>query len=126
MSETLINIGGFYHILLVVFHLAFWRIFNWKEDLVSLSILNRAIMPVLNISLTLVFAIFAYISFSHTDELLTTPLGNSLLIGIAIFWFARAVQQIIFFKLKHWGSWAFMFFFALGGLLYGVPVVYTI
>ena len=123
MNEALIKLGGFYNILLIIFHVMFWRIFNWREDLKTLSFLNKSTMQVLNISITLVFAIFSYISFVHTNELLNTDLGNTLLALIAIFWFARSAQQVIFYKLKHWGSWAFMLFFALGGVLYGVPVI---
>jgi len=125
MNETLIKLAGFYNILLIIFHMMFWRIFNWREDLKTLSFLNKSIMQVLNISLTLVFVLFSYISFVHTNELLNTSLGNALLSLIAIFWFARAAQQVIFFKLNHWGSWAFMLFFILGGILYGVPVVFS-
>ena len=125
MNETLIKIGGFYNILLIIFHVMFWQIFNWRNDLKTLTFLNRSTMQVLNISLTLVFVIFGYISFFHTNELLNTPLGNTLLALISIFWFARATQQVIFYKLKHWGSWAFMVFFTIGGVLYGVPVVYS-
>jgi len=125
MNETLIKLAGFYNILLIMFHIMFWCIFNWREDLKTLSFLNKSIMQVLNISLILVFVLFSYISFVHTNELLNTSLGNTLLSLIAIFWFARAAQQVIFFKLKHWGSWAFMFFFILGGILYGVPVAFS-
>lgn len=121
MYEKLITIGGVYNILLVVFHLMFWRIFNWHKDLRSLSFINRATMQVLNISLTFIFIIFSYISFAHTKELLNTPLGNSLLVSITILWIARAVQQVVFFKLKHWVSWGFTVFFLFGALLYGIP-----
>jgi uncharacterized paraquat-inducible protein A len=95
--ETLIKAGGLYNIILVVFHLLFWRIFNWEQDLRSLSSLNRSVMPVVNLSLTFVFVIFAYISLVHSTELLTSPLGNSLLVFIALFWLARSLLQIIFF-----------------------------
>ncbi len=125
MNEILIKIGGFYNILLIVFHVLFWRIFNWQEDLKTLTFLNRCTMQVLNISITLVFVIFSYISFAHTNELLHTPLGNILLALISIFWFARAAQQVIFYKLKHWISWVFMLFFSLGGVLYGIPFIYS-
>ena len=125
MNETLIKAGGFYNILLVIFHMMFWRVFNWREDLKALSFLNGSTMQVLNISLTLVFVLFAYISFVHTYELLNTSLGNTLLSLISIFWFARAAQQPVFYKLKHWASWVFMIFFILGGVLYGVPAVFS-
>ena len=126
MMETLIKIGGMYNIILVVFHLLFWRIFNWKEDLRSLSFLNRAIMQVVNLSLTFVFVIFAYISLIHSEELLITSLGRSLLVFIALFWFARSAMQVVFFKLKNWRSIAFLFFFLVGGVLYGIPAAYVI
>ena len=124
--ELLIKAGGIYNFVLVIFHLLFRRIFNWDEDLRSLSFLNRAIMQVLNLSLTLVFVIFGYISLVHPKELLTSPLGQSLLITMAVFWFARAVQQPLFFGMKHWGSVAFMLFFLTGAVLYGLPAIYAI
>lgn len=121
--ESLIKIGGIYNIVLVVFHLLFWRIFKWKEDLRSLSFLNRAIMQVVNLSLTIVFVIFAYISLVHTNELLSTSLGKSLLSFMALFWVARSAMQVIFFKLNHWGSIAFLVYFLAGSLLYGIPAI---
>lgn len=122
-QEALIRAGGLYTTGFVVFHLLFWRLFNWKQDLRSLSFLNRAIMQVVNLSLTFAFVIFAWISLAHTNELLTTPLGRSLLVRIALFWLARAIEQVIFFRLRHWGSWAFLVIFLAGAALYGIPAV---
>lgn len=122
--ELLIKLGGIYNIVLVIFHLLFWRIFNWKEDLRSLSFLNRAIMQVLNLSLTFAFVIFSYISLVHTKELISTSLGQSLLGLIALFWLARSVEQVVFFKLKNWRSIAFLGFFLVGTVLYAVPAIY--
>ena len=119
--ETLIRIGGIYNIGLILFHLSFWRIFNWNEELGRVSFLNRAVMQVLNISLMFAFAIFAYISLMHAGELLNSPLGNSLLVLMALFWLARSGQQIVFYKLKHWLSWLFLLLFMTGVLLYAIP-----
>jgi len=83
--------------------------------------LNRAIMQVLNLSLTFVFVIFGYVSLVHTCELVETPLGRSLLAVIALFWLWRASQQPLFFGLRHWGSVAFLLLFLLGSVLYAVP-----
>ncbi len=124
--ELLIKLGGIYNIILVVFHLLFWRIFNWKEDLRSLTLLNKSTMQVVNLSLTIVFVIFAYISLAHTNELLATPLGESLLSGMALLWLARSAMQVIFYKLEHWISVAFLFYFLAGALLYGTPAIYAI
>jgi hypothetical protein len=119
--ETLIRIGGIYNIGLILFHLSFWRIFNWNEELDRVSFLNRAVMQVLNISLMFAFAIFAYISLVYTSELMNSPLGNSLLVLMALFWLARSVQQLVFYKLKHWLSWLFLLLFMTGCLLYAIP-----
>lgn len=121
--EALIIAGGFYNIGLIVFHSLFWHIFNWEHDLKQVSYLNRATMQVLNISLGFAFFIFSYISFAHTTELLTTALGQSLLVLMALFWLARAIQQIIFYKLRHWASWAFLLLFLFGSLLYAIPAI---
>lgn len=123
--ETLIKAGGIYNVILVLFHLLFWRIFNWEQDLRTLSFLNRAIMQVVNLSLTFVFIIFAYISIIHSNELLSTPLGKSLLVLMALFWLTRSIMQIIFFKLSHWGSVMFLLVFLAGSLLYGIPAIYA-
>jgi hypothetical protein len=120
--ETLIKVGGYYNIILVIFHLLFWHIFDWNKELRSLSPVNRSIMPVINLSLTFVFVIFAYLSLRHTEEILNSPLGNSLLLFMALFWLARSLMQITFFKLRHWLSFVFLGYFLIGTLLYGIPV----
>jgi hypothetical protein len=123
--DTLIKTGGFYCIALIIFHLLFWKIFNWREELPRLNRLNRATLQVLNLSITFVFLLFAYLSLVHTNELLTTPLGRSLCGLIAAFWLFRAAQQIVFYQLKHWVSWSFLGLFLLGAALYGMPVFYV-
>jgi hypothetical protein len=124
--DLLIKAGGYYTIGLIVFHLLFWRIFHWEQELKQVSFLNRAIMQVLNISLIFAFILFSYISLAHTSELLTSSLGQSLLVLMALFWLARTIQQIVYFKLQHWASWAFLLLFFSGALLYGIPAYYVI
>jgi len=123
--DALIKAGGIYSFGFVIFHLMFWRIFNWGEDLRSLSFLNRAIMQVLNVSLIFAFVIFGYISLLHTNELMESSLGHSLLVLTALFWLFRAIEQIVFFKLKHWGSVMFLLVFLSGAVLYGIPAAYA-
>jgi len=123
MKEALILTGRVYTVVLIIFHVFFWRIFRWPETLMSLNSVNRATMQVLNISITFIFFIFAYISFTHTDELLNTALGRTMLVLISMLWLFRAVLQIIFYKWKHKASVALALYFLLGAFLYGLPVV---
>jgi len=80
-------------------------------------------MPILNLCITFVFLIFAYISVMHTNELLTTPLGKSLLILIALFWFARAIEQIVYFGISNKVSLAFFIIFITGTVIYALPLI---
>lgn len=123
MKEILIITGGAYTVGLIIFHVLFWRIFKWSETLQSLNDVNKSTMQVLNISITFIFGIFAYISFVHTNELINTRLGNALLILLSCLWIFRAVQQVIFYKLKHKASVGLALYFLVGAFLYGAPAI---
>ena len=101
---ALIEYGGYFNIALVVFHLLFWRLFNWPETLQPLSSLNRSIMQVMNLVLIFIFAMFAYLSLVHTWELYYTTLGRAVLLSVAVIFLLRALLQVIFFQLKHVAS----------------------
>lgn len=114
----MLYIGGLYHLAFFFFHLAFWKLFDWKNDLQSLSEINRAVIQILNLRLMWIFLVFAYVSFFHADDLLTTTLGKTILVGIIFFWLIRAVEQIIFFGLGKKVSIAFFIAFLLGAGFY--------
>ena len=122
-NENILLIGGIYHIGFVVFHILFWKIFNWDVSLRKLNSIDKSTFQVLNISLTLVFVIFAYISINFSNELVSTNLGKSLLLLISLFWFARAIQQIYFYRLKNRLSLLMFVICILGGLLYIYPIL---
>lgn len=122
--KTLIYIGGFYHLAFFVFHLSFWKLFDWRNDLQSLSEINRAVIQILNLRLMWIFLVFAYISFFHADELLSTSIGKTILVGIIFFWLVRATEQIIFFGLKRKISVALFAAFLLGASFYLSPFVF--
>lgn len=123
MKEALIIVGGIFTLALIVFHLLFWRIFKWPGTLRSLNNVNKATMQVLNISITFIFFIIAYISFAHTNELLSTQLGKTLLVLISGLWLFRAIQQVVFYKLKQKASVGLTVYFLIGAILYGIPVI---
>jgi len=125
MLRHLIIAGGFFHLGFAAFHLLFWRVFRWKEELRRLGPINRGVMQVLNLCLTFVFLIFAYLSLFLPDEMLTTPVGRPLLAWIAVFWLLRAFQQLIFFSRRQWASWALFALLLVGAGLYGIPFALT-
>ena len=123
--KSLISIGGFLWLGFFVFHILFWKLFDWKNDLENLTPVNKATIQVLNLCLMLVMLLFAYVSLIHTEELLTTSLGKSILIGIVLFGVFRSIEQVIFFDLSHIRSKAVLFVALLGTTIYLVPLVST-
>jgi hypothetical protein len=118
--RTLIQIGGVLWVISFIFHVLFWKIFDWRRDLESVKPVNKGIIQVLNLCLMLCFLIFAYISLVQTDELLSSSLGTSLIAGMALFGVFRVVEQFVFFDLRLFRSKLVL----LGALLIGI--VYTI
>jgi hypothetical protein len=120
--RTLIQIGGVLWVICFIFHVFFWRLFDWKNDLESVKKVNKGIMQVLNLCLMLCFLIFAYISLVQTDELLSSSLGQSLIVGMALFGFFRVVEQFIFFDLRLFRSKIVLFGALLIGIVYTIPL----
>ena len=123
MMEIIVQIGAIYLILLVVFHLFFWKLFRWETQLQKVSSINRGVMQVLNISITLIFVGFAFILLKHTGEILTTGIGNSFLGVLMVLLILRAAQQIVFFKMNYYISQALFAYFVLGAILFGIPLM---
>ena len=121
MGNILLSIGGFYCIAFFIFHLSFWKLFRWKTDLQRITPINRAIIQVLNLRLTYVFLFVGIMLFLFQVELLETKLGKFFLIAMSIFWFMRAIEQIIFFSRKKMVSWMMFVLFTIGGALFLIP-----
>lgn len=93
MKNTLLLIGGVIQVAGSLFHLLMARAIHTSQ---SLSSDERALMQMLNIGSILMGLFFAYVCFFHRDELLSTRLGNAMVIFISVTYFARAVGEIIF------------------------------
>jgi hypothetical protein len=101
MSNTascLVVVGGIYNLLFGIFHLSFWKLFNWGEELSHMSPINRAVMQMLNVAVIVFLFMMACVSMVYSDEMVTTGLGKTLLLGISIFWITRLIGE---FTLKN-------------------------
>lgn len=118
--KTLVYLGGAYCFAFALFHLAFWKLFDWKRELPKLRAVNRGVMQVLNLRLTYLFFVFAFISFFYAEDLLSSPLGAALLGAISLGWLMRAAEQPIFWKFDAVSA-VFFVLFLIGSALYGIP-----
>lgn len=118
MKAMLIT-GGILNGLLAVFHMMFWKMFNWKESLQSLDNLQRAVMQVLNIHLILAFILFAYLSLFKIEDMISTGAGRIIMLFIAVFYLIRVINQFIFFDMSYGMSWAIVVYCLVLTGLYG-------
>lgn len=99
--SALILAAGIYNLAFAAFHLFFWRLFGWPQQLRKLTPVNSGIMQILNLCLTYLFVVFAMICFWFPAELAATELGHFVLVALAVFWAARAIYQPMYFGLAH-------------------------
>ena len=121
--KNLIYIGGVYCVIFAIFHIAFWKLFDWKNDLPKLKSVNRGVLQVLNLRLTYVFIVVAFISFFFADDLINTKLGNVILGAVSIFAVMRAIEQLIFWKIEKIGV-VFFFIFLIGAGIFAIPLFF--
>ena len=96
-SQSWIYAAAGYNVALAAFHLGFWRLFRWKDELAKLHPLNRGVMQVMNAMLIFLFLTVALVQVRFAPELTGTALGRTVLAGMAAFWVVRAILQPFFF-----------------------------
>lgn len=122
MATTLVFWCGIHSLGFAIFHLLFWKLFKWKEQLARLGTVNRAIVSMLNIQLVWVFLLVAGVCFALPRDLVQQPLGNALLAGMTVFWGLRLVLQFVFLRHNHPFVFALTGLFLVGIALFGLPV----
>lgn len=120
MVRQLLFACGGYNLLFALFHLAFWRLFGWRQQLVKLHPANRAIMQILNLRLIYVFLLFGAVYLVFPGQLAGTALGRFLMAGITLFWLGRLVEQFIFLRMRAWQVHLLTLIFVLGVALHGL------
>jgi len=82
---TLLYFCGIFNLLLVIFHVLFWKVFNWKTSLDKGTKANKAVTQIMNIQLIYLFLFMAIIYLFYTKELVQSKIGNAVLLGYAGF-----------------------------------------
>ena len=120
-SQVWIYAAAGYNVALAVFHLGFWRMFRWKEELAKLHPVNRGVMQVMNLMLAAIFLLLAAVQVLNAVELTATPLGRLLMAGVTGLWVLRAILQPIFWPtVPKATNAAFICLFMLGAGLHAL------
>jgi hypothetical protein len=121
--ETIILLCGIYNIGFAIFHISFWKIFQWDTELKKISFANSGIMQILNVQIIFYFLFVAVVCFVFPTELLTTKFGNYFLGAASLFWFIRTIQQFIFLRANNYKIHILTIIFLAGAVLFALPIL---
>ncbi len=105
--EIHLKIIGILFMLLAGIHVIFPKYFNWKTELAGLSIMNRQMMYVHSFFIALTVLLMGLLCFFCSTDLVSTPLGDKISLGLGIFWGIRFVIQLFGYSAKIWKGKSF-------------------
>jgi hypothetical protein len=105
--QTPLEITGSLLIGLALLHAVFPRYFRWKEETAGLSLLTRQILYVHTFFIALTVFLMGLLCVTSAEDLIHTPLGRRICLGLAFFWGIRLVIQFFGYSSKLWRGKAF-------------------
>ena len=121
--DLLVQLCGIHSFAFAAFHLAFWRLFNWKRELSKVGLPTRAITQILNLRLVYVFLGIGVLCFVFTRELHATSLGRALLVFMSLFWVGRTIEQFVFLRIDKPLVHVLTVLFVIGAILFALPLL---
>ncbi len=100
--EIQFKIIGILLITLALVHVIFPKYFNWKEELKSMSLINRQMMKVHTFFVAFVVFLMGLLCLTSTNELVNTTLGKTISLGFGIFWATRLFIQFFGYSSELW------------------------
>ena len=100
--ELLLRLTGFILMTLGLFHVFFPKYFKWKEEFSKVSTINRQMMYVHSFFIAFVVVLIGLLCVTSATDLLTTPLGKRISLGISIFWITRLFIQFFGYSTSLW------------------------
>jgi hypothetical protein len=89
-------------VILGSIHVFFPRYFSWKQELRNLSPINRQMMYVHTLFIALTVFLMGVLCLTSADDLVSTPLGRTITLGLAIFWTIRLLIQAFGYSSELW------------------------
>ena len=121
--EIIVLLCGAHSLGFALFHLAFWKLFDWPQALRRTNTATRAVVQILNLRLIYVFFGVAALCFFLPHDLLDTRLGHALLVGMSLFWVGRAIEQFVFLRVNHPLVHALTALFVVGAVLFALSLL---
>jgi hypothetical protein len=105
--ELQLKVIGILLIVLAMIHIIFPKYFNWKEEMRTLSLVNKQMMYVHTFFIALSVFLMGVLCLTSSLELIETSLGKKICLGLGIFWGVRLFMQFFGYSPKLWKGKAF-------------------
>ncbi len=100
--KILIEWSGYVLIFLALLHTIFPRYFHWKKDTASCALLTRQVLYVHTFFIALTVFLMGLLCITSASDLLNTPLGKRVALGLAFFWLCRLLIQFFGYSPQLW------------------------
>ncbi len=100
--ELHLKVIGVLLIALALVHVIFPKYFHWREQLYSLSIMNRQMMYIHSFFIAFTVMLMGLLCITSTDDLINTGLGRRLCFGMGVFWTIRLLIQFFGYSPMLW------------------------
>lgn len=100
--ELHLKIIGSCLIVLGLVHAIFPRQFNWKQELSSLSIVNKEMMYVHTFFIAFTLFLVGLLCLTSSTDLISTTFGKRVSLGLGIFFLLRLLVQFFGYSSKTW------------------------
>ena len=105
--ELHLKIIGALLVILALVHFFFPKYFNWKQQLSSLSMINRQMMYVHSFFIAFVVFLIGLLCLTSSNELLRTTLGKRIALFLGLFWALRLCVQFFGYSSELWKGKSF-------------------
>jgi hypothetical protein len=85
-----------------IVHVIFPKYFDWENELVSLSLVNRQIMYIHTFFIAFMVLLIGLLCVTSSRELVGTAFGNKVSLGLGIFFATRLAIQFFGYSSKLW------------------------
>lgn len=100
--EIHFRIIGYLLASLALVHIIFPRYFNWKEQLNSLTLINRQMVQVHTFFIAFTVFAMGVLCITSYADLIGTKLGKHICFGLGVFWTIRLFVQLFVYSPKLW------------------------
>jgi len=95
--KMILYIGAFILFVFALFHIAFWEMFNWKEELLKVSLETAGILKILNLASVYLLLFSAGMVIFISLKKINDFLSKAILIFISGYFLLRIVAGYIYF-----------------------------